>query len=259
MTMTETILEVSNLNIQYELEFHRNDSLRDFFVGVVNGPLQTLFGNRDILHIVKDFNLTLRRGERLGILGVNGTGKTSLCRAIAGMLYPSSGEVTLQGEVRAIFNTNVGVQPELTGRENATLLAYFLYPGVRRGELRAIVEESLEFSELGKFVDTPFKNYSKGMQARLCLSLVTSRTTDLLILDEVFDGADHFFQQKVAARTLKIIRESGAAILVSHTPEQLEQACNRAIVLGKGGILFDGDVQEAIAFYHSSGQDSASG
>ena len=162
--MSEIILQVKGLNIQYEMEFHHSDSLRDLFVGMVNRPLQILFGNKDILHIVKDFDLTLKRGERLGIIGVNGTGKTSLCRAIADMLCPASGEIKLNGEVRAIFNTNLGIQRELTGRENAVLLSRFIFPKADRHQLQEIVEESLEFSELGTFVDTPFKNYSNGMQ-----------------------------------------------------------------------------------------------
>ena len=256
--MSEIILEITDLNIQYEMEFHHSDSLRDLFVGMIHRPLQIFLGNKDILHIIKDFRLTLKKGERLGIIGSNGTGKTSLCRAIAGMLHPSSGEIKINGEVRAIFDTNLGIQPELTGRENAVLLSRFIFPNAHRYELQTIVEESLEFSELGSFVDIPFKNYSKGMQARLSLSLLTATPTDLLILDEVFDGADYFFQQKVSLRTLKAIEESGSAILASHAPSQLERACNRAIVLGKQEILFDGDVPNAIEYYHSLGETNAS-
>ena len=252
--MSDIVLEVKNLNIQYEMDFYRSESLRDLFVGMVNGPLQTLFGQRDMYHIIRDLNLILHRGDRLGIIGINGSGKTTLCRAIAGMLTPDSGEVIVNGEIRPIFDTNVGVQWELTGRENAMLLSLFLYPNVDRKQLCEIVNESLEFSELGEFVDIPFKKYSKGMQARLCLSLVTARPTDILILDEVFDGADYFFQQKISTRTLKIIKESGSVILISHNSEQFKLACNRMIVLGDHQILFDGGVEEALAYYHSYGQ-----
>ena len=253
--MSETILEIKDLNIQYDMEIYQNDSIRDIFVGMVSRPLQTLFGHRDVIHIIKNFNLTLKRGERLGIIGVNGVGKTSLCRAIAGMLPPLSGKVSVDGETRAIFETSVGIQPELTGRENALLLSRFIFPEAKENELKEITQEALEFSELGDFVDMAFKKYSKGMQSRLCLSLVTAMPTDLLILDEVFDGADHFFQQKVSQRTLKMIEQSGAAILVTHSPDQVEKACNRAIVLGNQKILFDGDVQTAIEYYHSHGEN----
>lgn len=251
--MSDIILEVKDLNIQYEMDFHRSESFRDLFVGMVTGPLKTLFGKRDVYHIIQDLNLTMKRGERLGIIGVNGAGKTTLCRAIAGMLTPASGEILINGNVRPIFDTNVGVQWELTGRENALLLCRFIYPFLDRSQLLEIVNESLEFSELGQFVDIPFKKYSKGMQARLCLSLVTANPTDLLILDEVFDGADHFFQQKISARTLEMIEKSGAVILISHNPEQFKLACNRMIVLGEHKILFDGKVEEALEYYHSLG------
>src|SRR5256885_10895379 len=101
---------------------------------------------------------------------------------------PNSGKIQVMGQARAVFDTHVGIHPELTGRENAWLLAEFLYPELE--DKQSIVDEALEFSELGKFVDLPFRLYSNGMQTRLCLSVVTARPSDLLILDEVFDGAD---------------------------------------------------------------------
>ncbi|MCY4644437.1 MAG: ATP-binding cassette domain-containing protein [Bacteriovoracales bacterium] len=249
--MPDTILQIQNLNLKYELEFHRSDSVRDIFVGMIKNPLQMLFGDKDVFHIIKDFNLNLKRGERLGIIGVNGTGKTSLCRCIAGMLRPESGEITIKGQMRSIFDTNIGIQPELTGKENAILLARFIFPEAKSDELKEIVRESLEFSELGKFLDMPFKNYSKGMQAKLGLSLITAKPTDLLILDEVFDGADHFFQQKISQRTLEMIEKSGAVIFVSHNFSQLEAVCNRMIVMEKQNILYDGNVLKGIEYYKS--------
>ena len=248
--MSDIILKATGINIHYEMELHQaNSSLRDLFISLVNNPVQALLKNRDALHVVKDFNLTLRKGERLGIIGVNGTGKTSLCRVIAGIFHPTSGEIEVNGETRAVFDTNVGIQPELTGKENAILLSYFLYPHAPKQERMEIVNEALHFSELGKFINAPFKNYSKGMQVRLSLSLVTGTPTDLLVLDEVFDGADHFFQKKVSERTLNMIKRSSAAIIISHNPEQIRISCNRIIVLGKQKILFHGNVEEGLEYY----------
>ena len=140
------------------------------------------------------------------------------------------------------------MQPELTGRENAQLLVEFIFPQIP-DEHDDIIKEALEFSELGHFVDVPFKFYSNGMQARLCLSLISARPCELLMLDEVFDGADQFFRKKIAARIRNIIDQSGAVIFVSHSTDQIAEVCNRVLVLDKGRLLFDGSPQEAIKIY----------
>src|SRR5262249_15637671 len=157
---------------------------------------------------------------------------------------PTSGKVTVRGRTRAIFDTSVGIFPELTGRENARILVQFMYPDEYR-QHDEIIEESLEFSELGKFVDMPFKMYSNGMQARLCLSLVSAVAPDLLILDEVFDGADKFFRAKISGRVVRLIEDSGAVIFVSHSMDQLAKVCTRVIYLRENKLFFDGDPKQA--------------
>jgi ABC-type polysaccharide/polyol phosphate transport system ATPase subunit len=182
-------------------------------------------------------------------LGVNGAGKSSLCRCIAGMYKPTTGSVEVFGETRAVFNTNIGIQPDLTGRENAELLTQFLYPGLSKNDAKELINDAINFSELGRFIDAPFRLYSNGMQTRLSLSLVSARPTDLLILDEVFDGADTFFKEKISLRVQKMIQLSGAALFVSHSPDQVLKVCNRAIVLDQAQIVFDGEPSEALNFY----------
>lgn len=245
----KTIVRVENLHLVFELDVHRSWTMRDAFTRLARDPFFMLKPDRDRLHLIDDVSFDIKEDERVGLLGVNGVGKTSLCRVLAGMYTPTRGKVEIQRPVRAIFSTAVGIQPELTGRENAELLASLLFPGEPSPD--TLVQEALEFSELGKFVDVPYKFYSNGMQARLCLSLISARPTRLLILDEVFDGADTFFKKKIAARVLKMIHESGAAIFVSHSPDQVLEVCNRVMVVHQGKIAFDGKPDEAIAFYES--------
>src|SRR5690606_3638154 len=194
-------------------------------------------------------NLTVNRGERIGVLGINGAGKTSLCRCIVGMITPNSGMISLNGRVRGIFDTSVGVIPELTGRENAALVGSLLFPELSKRQLSEIVEDAIEFSELGEFANVPFSKYSKGMQTRLSLSLVSSISTDLLVLDEVYDGADLYFQQKISKRISKVIKDSGAVIFVSHSLDQIKAVCNRLILLENSKITFDGKVEDGIQLY----------
>jgi ABC-type polysaccharide/polyol phosphate transport system ATPase subunit len=137
--------------------------------------------------------------------------------------------------------------PELTGRENVYLLGRLFFPEIKN--LTSIVNEAIEFSELGHFIDVPFRQYSKGMQARLLLSLISSQATDILILDEVFDGADYFFQQKLSARMRKFIESSGATIFVSHHAEQIRAICDQVLVMRDGKIGYFGNVEDGIQYY----------
>lgn len=236
------------MRLVFPVRIHRSTTIRDVFVRTLSRPFETLFKAPQMLELIDDLNLQVRRGERVALMGVNGVGKTSLCRAIAGFYRPTAGSIRVNGEQRAIFDTMVGIYPELTGRENAEILTDFLYPKLK--DRTAKLKEALEFSELGEFLETPFKYYSNGMQARLCLSVLTMEPTDLLILDEVFEGADQFFREKIAARVLKMIRDSGAVIFVSHSEDQLRRVCNRAVVLNNGRVGFDGGLEDGFAYYN---------
>jgi len=242
--MSDLIARATNLNLVFKTSLHRPWTWREAFVRSMREPLEVALGAGEDLHTLKDINLELKRGDRVGLIGVNGVGKTSLCRCMAGFYRPTSGKVERSGTLRALFEVAVGVQQELTGRENAWLLAQLMFPG--EGRLRETVEEALEFSELGRFVDVPFRLYSKGMQARLGLSLAALRPADLLILDEVFDGADVFFREKISKRMADLMRESGAVIFVSHSPDQVRQFCNRVFILNNGHLSFAGPVEEGL-------------
>lgn len=252
MSTSETLLKIERLNLVFHASVHRSWTLREAFVRAASDPLRALLSEKDRLHVAKDIDLEVRKGERVGIIGVNGSGKTSLCRCIAGMYPPTSGKVSVRGQVRAVFDTSVGINPELTGRENAELLSYFMFGDDPKRQ--ALVEEALQFSELGRFLDVPYKLYSNGMQARLCLSLISAKPCDILILDEVFDGADAFFKEKISERVLKMIEGSGAVFFVSHSAEQLKTVCNRLIVLHQGQVAYDGDVGEGLRLYEQLGK-----
>ena len=246
---SDIILEVSNLSLSFKLEYFKHDGVRDHFVNFLKNPIEKIFQKSDRFKVLDQISLTIRKGERVGIIGVNGAGKTTLCRCINEMIYPDNGTIIINGTKRAIFNSAIGILPELTGRENAQLLATILYPELTSSELDDVIAESIEFSELGHFIDTPFKNYSKGMQTRLCLSIISARSCDLLILDEVYDGADEFFRRKIVSRIHDLISSAGAVILVSHNPDQIISTCNRLVILNNAKIIFDGDVIQGMDVY----------
>jgi ABC-type polysaccharide/polyol phosphate transport system ATPase subunit len=250
--LSDEILNLTNVDIVFNSYVYKHETLRDSFIRSLQGP----FGDRghiNSLHVLKKIDLKVKVGERIGVLGHNGSGKTTLCRCIAGMLTPSSGHVELKGTCRAIFDTGTGILPQLTGRENAHLLSIMMYPDLSKKERKVLLDEALEFSELGDFLDTPYVNYSKGMQARLCLSVLSAKECELLVLDEVFDGADIFFQEKITKRVLTLMEKSGSVLFVSHNLNQVRMACNQVIVLDQGRVWFKGGVEEGIKLYGAMG------
>lgn len=257
MTSTESsspIVTLKDVRVFYELNHYYNENLRDVFVSAVTHPVDFLFKQKELFYVLDGINLQVEKGMRIGVLGVNGCGKTTLCRCIAGMMRPQGGKIETNGDVRAIFDVGNGIMPELTGRENAHLLARLFFPDVE--DVKPLVQEALNFSELGHFVDIPFKQYSKGMQSRLILSLISAKTTDLLILDEVFDGADIFFQKKIAERMKRLIETAGATLFVSHSIDQVRDICNKVMVINKGRIHFLGEVEPGIEAYLNINQST---
>ncbi len=248
----ESSILIENLSLDLWTDFYQISSWRDAFIEWTHN-LVSPRTNRVSLPVLREINLNFRHGERVGILGVNGSGKTSLCRCIAGIYKPTSGRTIVSGKLRAIFDSSVGIYPELTGRENAQLLAELIYPHeIRRSEA---LNEGLEFSELGRYLDAPFKNYSNGMKARLCLSIASSIPSPILILDEVFEGADLFFSDKISKRMLEMIEKSSITLFVSHSPENIRRSCNRVIILSLGKIIYDGAVEDGLAAYMRLGSD----
>ncbi len=257
MTSTENsdvIVSVEGVRVFFELSHYTTENVREVFVSAITNPIEYLLKKKEIFYVLDGINFEIKRGTRLGILGVNGCGKTTLCRCIAGMMTPHKGTIKTPKDVRAIFDVGNGIMPDLTGKENARLLARLFFPEIK--DLTPIVEDALAFSELGHFVNVPFKQYSKGMQSRLILSLISAKQTDLLILDEVFDGADIFFQKKIAERMKNLIKTAGATIFVSHSIEQIKEICNQVMVLHKGRVHFYGDVETGISEYINLNQPS---
>jgi len=221
----------------------------------ITGPLKELllFWKRQSLYkeflAVKDVSLEIKKGEVVGIIGPNGAGKTTLLKMIAGLLSIDKGKIEINGKVTALLALGVSVQPEFTGRENIYYGGMLL--GMSKKEILSKIEDIISFSELGAYIDRPFRTYSSGMKARLLFSISMSIDPDILIVDEALSTGDSYFVEKCSKR-IKEICESGATIIfVSHNFGQIHEICQKVYFLSNGQIVDEGSSNDMIALYNS--------
>lgn len=196
---------------------------------------------------LKRVTLSVREGERVGIIGRNGAGKTTLLKAISGTYPLQSGEINTRGKIRALFDLSLGFEFEATGRENIT------YRGLLLGEtpksIREKENEIIEFAELGDFIDFPIKTYSAGMLVRLAFAISTNTSGEILLLDEILGAGDAAFQIKAQKRMQELIDQARIIMLVSHNMDAVREICNRAICLRDGIVAADGPAHEVVQYY----------
>ena len=196
---------------------------------------------------LKNINLTVRKGETLGVVGRNGSGKSTLLQVICGTLTPSAGEVQVDGRVAALLELGAGFNPDFTGRENVLLYGTVL--GLTRQQVEKRFDEIMAFADIGDFVDQPVKCYSSGMYVRLAFAVAINSTPDILIVDEALSVGDEAFQRKCFAR-INRIRDSGATVLfVSHSASTVVELCDRAILLDRGELLAEGSPKYVVSRY----------
>lgn len=226
-------IELRDVHFAYPIRGVRIPRLAQKFVGNVGGQL-TRHGHRTRVDAVRGLSLSIPVGGRVGIVGSNGAGKSTVLRLIAGIFAPSSGQVVVRGRVAAIFDTNVGTDPELSGYDNIRLRGMFL--GRTREEIDARVEDIATFSELGDYLNLPVRVYSPGMRARLGFSICTAFEPDILLLDEWLGVADRAFTNRARERMEKFFARAGTVVLASHNRELIERNCDEVIVMQRGQI-----------------------
>ena len=196
---------------------------------------------------VRDVSLRIEPGESVGFMGRNGSGKTTFLRLIAGVYKPSSGRLSVEGRVGSLLELGAGFHPDFTGRENIYLSASIY--GLKRQEVDRRLDDIIEFSELGKFIDLPIRTYSSGMHMRLGFSVATNVDADILLLDEVFAVGDEAFQRKCIDRILEFKQRGNTIAFVSHSGAAVERMCDRAVLLRQGVLEYDGETSVAIRRY----------
>ena len=203
-------------------------------------------GYRDF-HAVQPLSFEIRRGEAVGIIGRNGSGKSTLLQLIAGILQPSSGQISSQGRISALLELGSGFNPEFTGRENVYLNGSIL--GLSARDMDSRIEQIVAFADIGEFIDEPVKTYSSGMMMRLAFAVAVSVQPDILIIDEALSVGDVFFTQKCFNRIREILAGGATLIFVSHDTAAVQNLCTRGLLLHQGRLLHDGSPEECVTRY----------
>jgi ABC-2 type transport system ATP-binding protein len=207
----------------------------------------------DSFWALKDVTFAVEQGEAIGLMGLNGSGKSTLLKHIMGVMRPTSGSVRTRGRISGLIATGAGFHPQMTGRENIYMNAAIL--GMTKAETDAKFDEIANFAQVDDFMDTPVGNYSSGMFARLGFSVAVHVDCDVFIADEVLAVGDQPFKKK-CMRKMEEIRDSGVTLFyVSHAAQSVRKMCTRVVVLEKGVVGFDGDVDEGIKYLHYDNSD----
>ncbi len=234
--MSDTIIKLENVSMSFNMSTDKITSLKEYIIKLIK---------REIFYkefkALEDVNLEIKKGDILGIVGFNGAGKSTMLKIVSGILKPSKGNVSINGSIAPLIELGAGFDPDLSGRENIYLNGAVL--GISKKDMNKKIDEIIEFSELQEFIDTPVKNYSSGMYARLGFSIATCVEPEILIVDEILSVGDYKFQEKSKQRIEDMMNKGTTIILVSHSIEDVERLCNKVLWLEKGKVKAFGGLE----------------
>jgi lipopolysaccharide transport system ATP-binding protein len=247
--MTESVIQVHELGKRYSIgEGAGYPLLRDLIAGVFKGR----FGGRanrekDILWALRDVSFEVKQGEVVGLIGRNGAGKSTLLKVLARITRPTTGWAEIRGRIGSLLEVGTGFHAELTGRENVFLTGSIL--GMKHAEIQRKFDEIVAFSEVERFLDTPLKHYSSGMQMRLAFAVAAHLEPEILLVDEVLAVGDASFQKKCMGKMKDVSRHGRTILFVSHNTTAMRALCSRALWLNDGRLREDGEIGEVIDHY----------
>ena len=258
--MSEKIISVQELSKRYRIGL--KDEMHDSFIGGLLSWLKSPISNfqrvqklskfnnedaDDIIWALKNISFEVSTGEILGIIGRNGAGKSTLLKILSRIVEPTDGKAIVNGRVASLLEIGTGFHRELSGRENIYLNGTIL--GMTKEEIDENYDEIVDFSEVGKFIDTPVKRYSSGMYVRLAFAVAAHLNPEVLLVDEVLAVGDAAFQKKCLGKMSETAKSGRTVLFVSHNMHTIQDLCNRTILLEDGEIVKDGDTSEVIKHY----------
>lgn len=242
MNQKPVMIDVDHVTIRFNLSNQKVDNIKEYFVKLVKRELMF----QEFL-AVNDVSFQVRQGEAWGLIGTNGSGKSTMLKTISGILKPYKGTVTVNGSVAPLIELGAGFDPELSARENIFLNGCVL--GHSEKFMREHFDEIVDFAEIHKFLDSPLKNYSSGMRARLGFSVATMVKPDILIVDEILSVGDYKFRKKCEARMKELLSGGTTLLYVSHSIDEVKRLCDHALWIDKGIARMQGDAKTVCDAY----------
>ena len=243
LASSDYAIEVNDVSMVFNMASESLTNLKEYFIKIMH---HELFFKE--FRALKHISFKVGRGEVVGVVGTNGSGKSTMLKIIAGVLEPSEGTCTVRGNIAPLIELGAGFDPELTARENIYLNGSLL--GYTKTFIDDHLQDIIDFAELENFMDMPLKNFSSGMVARIAFAIATITEPDILIVDETLSVGDVFFQEKCERRIQHFIESGDVTVLfVSHSIEQVKRICQRAVWIEKGDLRMDGPVDEVCEAY----------
>ena len=242
-------IKLHNVCVDIPVFNSQGRSLKKTIMGfATGGKIGLNESGRTIIKSLSNINLEIANNERVGLLGHNGAGKSTLLRVLGGVYTPSSGYAEINGKVGSLIDISLGIDSEATGLENIFLRGALL--GISKKKIEQELENIIEFSELGDFINMPVRTYSTGMHMRLAFAVSTMITPDILLMDEWLSVGDQGFQDKAEKKLSELVNRSNILVIASHSRELIEKCCDRAIWLEHGSIVMDGPSSEVCNCYY---------
>ena len=236
----EVAIKVTNMTKKFKLYSDKANTMKERLVrGWKNKP--------EIRTVLKSIDLTINKGETVALIGVNGSGKSTLLKLMTKIIYPNKGTVRTYGKLTSLLELGAGFHPDFTGRENIYFNASIF--GLTKQEIDKRLNDIIEFSELGEFIDSPVRTYSSGMYMRLAFSVAINVDAEILLIDEILAVGDQHFQDKCFDKLEELASSNKTIVIVSHSLDSIKKLCNRAIWLRDGEIAMDGDCEKVISSY----------
>lgn len=241
------LIELSNVCVDFPIFNANNRSLKNTILQSATGGKVDFGAKETIVRSLSGVTFQIQPGERVGLIGHNGAGKSTLLRTLSRVYKPTQGTAKIEGSIGSLVDISLGIDPEATGREN--ILVRGVLMGLRRSEVQARMQEIIDFSELGSFIDIPVRTYSSGMHLRLAFSISTIIRPEILIMDEWLSIGDDSFNQKAAKRLNEMVETSQILVIASHSRGLVEQICNRVLWFEHGRLKMDGAPHEVCCQY----------
>lgn len=237
---TENAIIVQDVYKNFDVFYDKTNTIKD----------KVLFWNKskkEVREILKGIDLEIKKGEVVGLIGINGSGKSTLLKLMTKIIYPTKGKITTNGKLTSLLELGAGFHPDFSGRENIYFNAAIF--GLSRKEIDARLNDIIEFSELGDFIDNPVRTYSSGMYMRLAFSIAINVDADILLVDEILSVGDQHFQERCFQKIEDLKNQGKTIVIVTHSMDTVTRFCTRAVWLHQGKIKMDGDAETVTKVY----------